>query len=114
MRRLTLLAAVLAVSAVAAPALAQERDPFEPLVDPTADGAGDAGAGGQDDGATDDGSTDDGDGAADGDAAASDGELPNTGVDPVPWLVLAYALIALGAAALVLARVFAPASRRGP
>lgn len=114
MRRLTLLAAILAVSAVAAPALAQERDPFEPLVGPTADGAGDPGAGGQGDGGTDDGEAGAGDGATDGDAAAPDGELPNTGVDPAPWLVLAYALIAAGVAALVLGRLFAPPSRRTP
>ena len=115
-RAACILAAVTVVLGTAASAGAQERDPFDPLVDPTADGAVDGGG----DGATDgNGATDDGDGAtdddpADGDAAAPDADLPNTGMDPAPWLVLAYALIAAGVAALVLGRLLGPPATRRP
>ncbi|HEX2051726.1 MAG TPA: LPXTG cell wall anchor domain-containing protein [Actinomycetota bacterium] len=107
MRRVALVFAVLlVVGGAAVPASAQTRDPFDPLVNPAEDAAG--GGGADDDGGAD------GDGATDGDTAAPGAELPNTGMDPAPWLVLAYALIALGVAALVLARLFAPSARRGP
>lgn len=97
MRKLLLMAtlACALTIAAAAPAMAQ-RDPFEPLVDPNAGTTGTT---------TDSGTT-----GAEPDPFQENGSdgLPNTGGDPSPWLVIAYGLVALGAGALVLAKISRP------
>ena len=102
MRRTLLLlaAAAIAVLAVAAPAGAQARDPFDPLIDEnvttgTVDGT-----------TTVDGQTDDVV-----DTVVETERLANTGSDVEPWLVVAYTLVAMGGAALALSRTRAPVRR---
>jgi hypothetical protein len=97
-----LLAGLLLVVAFAAPAFAL-RDPFEPAVDLTPE----TGAGGaEEEGAT---TADVGGGGTElGGTATPSETLANTGSDVEPWLVVAYGLIAVGAAAVVLSRTFSP------
>lgn len=88
-------AAAIFVLLFAAPAMAQTRDPFQPVIDTS------------------------GGGATSGEAPTTAGEgevvvpqdpggLANTGVDTDPWLVIAYVLISVGAAVVVLSKTLAP------
>ena len=97
------LALFLLVSA-AAPALAQ-RDSFDPAIDTTA----------QTDGNTGTDVTPNGDANGGDDGVIVDPRpdtLANTGIEALDWLVVAYALIMFGAAALVMARLHAVPARR--
>lgn len=99
-----LLAGLVLVVAGAAPAFAL-RDPFDPVIDLTPEteqgGAAEEGATTAEVGET--GSTEVG-------AAATPSEtLANTGSEVEPWLVVAFGLIAVGAAAVVLSKTFTPA-----
>jgi hypothetical protein len=95
-----LFAAALTVGALASPAAAHE-DPF----DPNSDG-NEAPTTQDDTGAT---TTDpDTDGVDDTTTGQTTESLPDTGADPAPWLVLAYALIAVGAGALLVVYVRRP------
>ncbi|HVL65526.1 MAG TPA: hypothetical protein VM573_10205 [Actinomycetota bacterium] len=93
MKRIAAGAVLLFVLALAAPAAAQARDPFIPLISPQSESAA-------------------GDGATTGEAAETDPVappvsgtgVPDTGGDPSAGLAVAYVLIAAGAGALVLAR----------
>ncbi len=92
------------VLTMAAPALAL-RDPFDPVISQTqitGDGTGTTGDG---TGTTGDGTGTDG--AADDDVVAGNSSegLANTGVNTEPWLVAAYALIAIGAGAVAFSKV---------
>ena len=89
-------AAVVFVLVVAAPAMAQTRDPFRPVIDTTGGGATDGGGGS---------------------VTLPEGEVPpplqnevmaNTGADTEPWLVAAYVLVAAGAGIVVLSKTLAP------
>lgn len=91
-------AAGVIVVIVAAPAMAQ-RDPFQPVIDTsgTTTTTGEA------------------------PATVGEGEVPlpaqsetlaNTGADTQAWFVAAYALISVGAAAVVLSRMLAPVPAR--
>jgi hypothetical protein len=122
---LALLVVVLAIGA-AGPAFAAVKDPFTPLVNPNA-GASGSGTGGS---TTDTGApTGTGAGGKSGAGAkagpggtgpssteAGGGGNPNTGSDPVPWLVISYALIVTGSATIAIAYVMrrphAPKPRR--
>lgn len=103
MRKLLIgsLLGLMLVVVVAAPALAL-RDPFDPVIsqaeltgtgDTSGDGTGTA--------------TGDGTGTTDGGTQVSGGadQMANTGSETEPWLVAAYALIAIGAGALVLSKI---------
>jgi hypothetical protein len=92
---------------VAGPVAAQQRDPFDPLIQPQETVAPETTG----DGTTDQDQTTDGDGVGEDVTGAE--ELPNTGADPDVWLVAAYVLIALGLATVVIARAFGPASFSG-
>ncbi|MDQ3940506.1 MAG: hypothetical protein M3238_04050 [Actinomycetota bacterium] len=96
MRRilLTVVTATLLTITVAAPALAQPRDPFRPLV------------GGP--GTTTSTTTTTGEIDSTTTVPAGSERLAETGSDTQSWFGLAYALIALGGGALVLARMRAP------
>jgi hypothetical protein len=98
-----LLAGLLLVVAFAAPAFAL-RDPFEPVVDLTPESGG---GGAEEEEAT----TADvgGSGGTEVSGTATRSEtLANTGSDVEPWLVVAYGLIAAGAAAVVLSKTVSP------
>lgn len=84
----------------AAPAFAQARDPFDPLVTQSSSGGSSGGVGG--------GSESD-DSALQGNVApAAEEALPATGADTSVWLGIAYVLVALGVGALALSKVYAP------
>ena len=87
---------------VATPALAQ-RDPFEPLIDPNASTVGTGGT------TTDPGTSDP---ATTFEPVNGSEVLANTGSDVSPWLAIAYSLIALGAGAVVIARMYQPQALR--
>lgn len=88
-----------------APALAQVRDPFDPVISQAElTGAGD-GAGTDGTGTTDDGTGTDGTAGDDVVAGNSSEGLANTGADTEPWLVAAYALIAIGAGAVAVSKL---------
>jgi hypothetical protein len=96
-----LLAGLVLVVAFAAPAFAL-RDPFDPVVDltPEAEGGG---------GASEEGATTSAEVGAQVSRAVTQAEtLANTGSEVEPWLVVAYGLIAVGAAAVVLSKTFTP------
>lgn len=93
-------AAVVFVLAVAAPAMAQARDPFDPVIDTTGGSA--TNEGGEP-------------------VTLPEGEVPppaqsevmaNTGADTEPWLVTAYVLVAVGAGIVVLSKTLAPVPAR--
>jgi hypothetical protein len=98
MRRVTvcLLVALTAVLALAAPAAAQLRDPFDPLVT---------------EGSTTEGTTD-GTGTTGGGPVVQPQPATevdaNTGGDPSPFLVIAYGLLALGVGAVVISKTLGP------
>jgi hypothetical protein len=101
-----LLAGLVLVVALAAPAFAL-RDPFDPVVDLTPETEGGGGRGG----ASEEGATitnTGGEGTEVSGAATPSETLANTGSDVEPWLVVAYGLIAVGAAAVVLSRTGSP------
>jgi hypothetical protein len=104
-----LLAGLMLVVAFAAPAFAL-RDPFDPVVDLTPDTEGGGGGGASEEGATTNAGGVGGDEVSG--AATPSETLANTGSDVEPWLVVAYGLIAVGAAAVVLARTGSPARRQ--
>jgi hypothetical protein len=99
MRRVTgrttvcLLVALFAVLALVAPAAAQLRDPFEPLVTEGSTTEGTTGGTG----------TTDGGGTEVQPQPATEVDA-NTGGDPSPFLVIAYGLLALGAGALIVSK----------
>ena len=95
-----LLAGLVLVVAFAAPAFAL-RDPFDPVVDLTPE----AGGGG----ASEEGATTSVEVGAQVSRAVTQAEtLANTGSEVEPWLVVAYGLIAVGAAVVVLSKTFTP------
>ena len=99
-----LLAGLVLAVAFAAPAFAL-RDPFDPVVDLTPDTAGGGGGGG----ASEEGATTNADVGADVNQAVTQAEtLANTGSEVEPWLVMAYGLIAVGAAAVVVSKTSTP------
>lgn len=97
-----LLAGLVLVVAFAAPAFAL-RDPFDPVVDLTPEAEG-GGGGASEEGATTSAEV----GAQVGGAVTQAETLANTGSEVEPWLVVAYGLIAVGAAAVVLSKTFTP------
>ena len=106
-RRLLLAVAAVMVLGIAAagPALAQARDPFEPLVSNETSVSDDTGAN----------ATSDDQGAADDDStqgAPSESALPNTGGGLTGWIGVAYVLVAVGGGFMVLGRVLAPQRKR--
>lgn len=111
MRKLVIasLLGLFSVLVMVAPALAQARDPFDPVISQaeiSGAGAGD-GTGTNGDGTGTDG---DGTGTNGDDGANVLGEngadgLANTGSETEPWLVAAYALIAVGAGAVLVSKV---------
>ena len=105
MRKLMIasLLGLLLVVTTAAPAFAI-RDPFDPVISQAEATGGTATGDGT--GATGDGTGTDGAAAGDDVVAGNSSEgLANTGADTEPWLVAAYALIAIGAGAVVLSKV---------
>jgi hypothetical protein len=104
-----LLAGLVLVVAFAAPAFAL-RDPFDPAVDLTPETAGGGGGGG----ASEEGAiiTNAEVGTEASGAATQSETLANTGSEVEPWLVVAYGLIAVGVAAVVLSKTFTPARPR--
>lgn len=106
-RSLAILAAVLFLSLlVSAPAFAQVRDPFDPLVTDEGNGA----PGPDNQGTIDsDGSPFDGD--TNGNTNEDEG-LPDTGSEMDGWLVLSYGLLAAGATAICVAQMRRPISLR--
>jgi hypothetical protein len=83
----------------AAPAFAQARDPFDPLVTQSSSGGTSGGVGG----------SESVDVAPQGDVAPAGQEaLPATGADTSVWLGIAYVLVALGVGAIALSKVYAP------
>ena len=128
--RFALVAALVLVIVGAAPALAQ-RDPFDPIDSQGSDSGGSDSSGGpftepQTGGSDDSGS--DTSGSSTGGSAddptqpdtnpappesdpqvdPSDDTLPNTGAEPVSWLVVAYSLIAVGGGSMIAARFLHP------
>lgn len=101
-----LLAALTALVLLAAPALAQ-RDPFDPVIDLTADTGGAATGGG-----TADGTNSSGDPTTPSNPDAQSDAFPNTGANTTGWLAIAYVLLASGGALLVLSRVDATPAQR--
>jgi hypothetical protein len=96
---------MLLVMIVAAPAFAQ-RDPFEPLV--TKDTSSNAGDTGNSVGGSAENNTD----SNENQPANDSGALPTTGSDIDGWLAAAYLLVALGAAAVVVAKTNSPEPTR--
>jgi hypothetical protein len=84
--------ALVLVALVAAPAMAQTRDPFVPLVQPG--------------GAVDPGTGDPGTDPEVAPPFQPDEQVPNTGADTASWFGLAYALIGVGAGMVVLGRLY--------
>jgi hypothetical protein len=107
-RILVLLSTAIVVLGAASPALAQ-RDPFDPQ---EGSGAQEEPSDSGDEGAADD-PTVQPDDEEDADVSPNRSEqLANTGADPQPWLVVAYGLLAAGAAALFVSRVYSPLAHR--
>jgi hypothetical protein len=102
-----LLAGLVLVVAFAAPAFAL-RDPFDPVVDLTPDAEGGGGGGSSEEEATEV-DVGGGGGTQVSETATQSETLANTGSEVEPWLVVAYGLIAVGAAAVVLSRTLTPA-----
>ncbi|MGH2746673.1 MAG: hypothetical protein ACRDKB_01945 [Actinomycetota bacterium] len=91
---------ILVVLAAASGAVAQQRDPFEPLVEPGAGGEAPAGETGTQPGPQP--------------AEPGADRLADTGGETAPWLAVAYALAAIGAGAVVLSRTLRPTLARPP
>lgn len=102
MKKIVLCLALASIVALvsAAPAFAQARDPFDPLVTQGSSGGSSGGGGG---------TSEPDDAAPQGNVAPAPQEaLPATGADTSVWLGLAYVLVALGVGALALSKVYAP------
>jgi hypothetical protein len=99
-----LVAGLLLLVAFAAPAFAL-RDPFDPVVDLTPETAGGGGGGAEEEATRADVG---GSGGTEGATITNSETLANTGSDVEPWMVVAYGLIAVGAAAVVLSKTFSP------
>lgn len=102
MRRITTILCLTAIMLLlAAPAFAQTtRDPFDPAIEPAAETATTTGDPADGTGTTTEGTTEERS------ETAGLGEgLPNTGGATEPWVVAAYALIAIGGAAAVGSRM---------
>ena len=100
--------AMLLLALAAAPAYAQARDPFDPLVEESATGgAPAAGAPTEERSATEGTETET--------VQTAEG-MPNTGSNTDVWLVIAYVLLALGGAALAASTLLgrAPHPRHSP
>ena len=120
-----------ALGALASPALAQGRDPFDPQLEEGSGSQAVGGSSGEDPFAPQDpgGGTDpdpapfdpdvDPDPAPpnpdpDVDPAPQDPDVfPNTGVDPSTWLAAGVALLTMGAGLVTIARVYSPRYVRG-
>lgn len=104
MRKLLIgsLLGVMLVLVMAAPALAL-RDPFDPVISQAELSGGTGDTSGDGTGTTDG----DGTGTTDDGSQVSGGAdvMANTGSETEPWLVAAYALIAIGAGAVVLSKL---------
>jgi LPXTG-motif cell wall-anchored protein len=91
---------------IAAPAAAQQRDPFDPLVS--------TGGVSDDTGTTTSSSTS---GSSTSSSSSSDGaveesSLPNTGSDMSQWLAVAYVLVAAGIGFIVITKTLTPEAKR--
>jgi|ERR687895_624087 hypothetical protein len=82
----------------AAPAFAQARDPFDPLVTQSSSAGSSGGGGSETDFQVPQGDV----------APAGQEALPATGASTSVWLGIAYVLVALGVGALALSKVYAP------
>jgi hypothetical protein len=89
--------ALVLLALMAAPAFAQ-RDPFDPLIDPNAAPAVTTGT------TTTDTSTT----TTTVPPNVGSDELANTGADVAPWMAIAYGLVAMGAGAVVIGRMYQP------
>ena len=98
MKKLAVLVALAIASLVliAAPAFAQ-RDPFDPVIDPNAVPVVT--------GAT---TTDPTTTTTTVPPNVGSDELANTGADVAPWLAISYGLVAMGAGAVVISRMYQP------
>ncbi len=94
----TLLAALGIVVLVAAPAAAQARDPFDPVIDPATTTATTT--------TTGDAPTATNGQPAPGAPAPTTDALGNTGADIETWLVAAFAAFVLGAGSLMIGRLY--------
>jgi hypothetical protein len=106
MRIALLLAAVGLITVASAPVAAQTRDPFDPLVSTGSATTDDTGTSTSTDTPTD-AST-----VTSSDTVIDESSLPNTGNGVTEWLVVAYALIAIGAGFVVMARVLSQAQKK--
>jgi LPXTG-motif cell wall-anchored protein len=101
-----LLGAIATITLItAAPAFAQQRDPFDPLIS----------SGSVDDTGTTAGSTQtqaDVGTTTTTQPVVQESSLPNTGSNMSEWLVVAYVLVAVGAGLLVLTKILAQAGER--
>ena len=105
MRRLTTILCLTAIMLMlAAPAFAQTtRDPFDPAIEPAPEAATTTGDPADGTGTTTEGTTEE---RSTTQETAGLGEgLPNTGGATEPWIVAAYALIAIGCASAVGAKM---------
>lgn len=94
-----LLAALGIVVVLAAPAVAQARDPFDPVIDPGTTTTGTA--------TTGEAPTTTNGQPATGLPAPTTDTLGNTGADIEAWLVAAFAAFVVGAGVLMIARLYA-------
>ena len=103
MKKLAALIALALASLVlmAAPASAQ-RDPFDPVIDPNATVVTTGTT--TTDGTTTDGTTT----TTNLPPNVGSDELADTGTDVAPWLAIAYGLVAMGAGAVVIGRMYQP------
>lgn len=100
MKKLAALTALALTTLVllAAPAMAQ-RDPFDPVIDPNAAPVVTTGT-------TTTGTTTTT--TTTGSSNVGSDALANTGADVTPWLAIAYGLVAMGAGAIVIGRLYQP------
>jgi hypothetical protein len=107
-RRLTVLIAALGTLTVAAtPATAQQRDPFDPLVSTGSDVTEETGGVPAPTESTSGSGTE-----ASADSTVEESSLPNTGSGMSEWLAVAYALVAVGAAFVLITRILSPDDKR--
>lgn len=107
---IVLVAALTALVVLASPALAL-RDPFDPVIDLTADTGGATSGNGTAGGANGSGDGTAGDGTSSNPGAQSDA-FPNTGANTTGWLAIAYVLLASGGALVVFSRIDTPSPER--
>ena len=94
---MVVLLALTAVMLAAAPAAAQQKDPFDPVIDPDAATT-----------TTTTGTTTATTSTTSPESVFESDRFANTGTDITPWLAVAYARLVLGGAALVIARMYQP------